>query len=411
MNNRGKPLSELEKVKNYLLYIGSKLELEEQHDLSDRINNTRAAIFQRLMASGLNSSADEDRLLRAHWLMVYHPNAREWAGSVSIKHEYNLKLYQGEHKKLLEGLTSYTNSLGDAVLPFCEAFRPSHSDAFSALPRSARAEVRNAAEKLQRIKIVAPFLPVLIACRLKFPADHAKYIGLLKVSEIFAFRVYRSELRRADAGQATLFKLGHNLYHDEKAFKDALFEIRRLALSYCSNAKLAENAALDDVDNDWYSWNGLKYVLYEYEEHLAGQNGVKVSWDVFDTSDPERTIEHILPQTADRNYWKERFNRAQRRRFTHDIGNLCLTEDNSAYGNQTFPDKKGQPGKGRCYSNSNLYQERELAQYDDWTEETLLERRKKLIKWVLERWHLEDSDIPAEALAQADDPILEDITS
>jgi uncharacterized protein with ParB-like and HNH nuclease domain len=75
MNNRGKPLSELEKVKNYLLYLASKLELEEQHDLADRINDTWAAIFRRLMASGLNSSADEDRLLRAHWLMVYDYNA------------------------------------------------------------------------------------------------------------------------------------------------------------------------------------------------------------------------------------------------------------------------------------------------------------------------------------------------
>jgi hypothetical protein len=88
-------------------------------------------------------------------------------------------------------------------------------------------------------------------------------------------------------------------------------------------------------------------VLYEYEEHLPGKHGVKVSWDVFDTSDPQRTIEHILPQTADKKFWRERFDRAQRRRFTHDIGNLCLTEDNSVYGNNPFPDKKGHAGQGR----------------------------------------------------------------
>jgi tetratricopeptide (TPR) repeat protein len=29
-------------------------------------------------------------------------------------------------------------------------------------------------------------------------------------------------------------------------------------------------------------------MLYEYEEHLAGRHGAKVSWDVFDTGDPQR---------------------------------------------------------------------------------------------------------------------------
>ena len=35
--------------------------------------------------------------------------------------------------------------------------------------------------------------------------------------------------------------------------------------------------ALGEVD-DWYNWHGLKYFLYEYEEHLAGVHGIKLSW-------------------------------------------------------------------------------------------------------------------------------------
>jgi hypothetical protein len=155
----------------------------------------------------------------------------------------------------------------------------------------------------------------------------------------------------------------------------------------------------------------LKYVLYEHEEHLAGKHGVKVSWDVFDTGDPQRTTEHILPQTAETKIWRDRFDRQRRRRFTHDVGNLCLTEDNSAYGNKPFSEKLGKPGQGRCYSNSNLFQERELAQYDDWTEEALLKRRTKFIKWYLDRWCLDDSDISEEVLEQTEEPTLEDIAN
>ena len=46
MNDRGKPLSDLEKVKNYLLYVSSKLSIEN-HDLAERINKTWSNIFRR----------------------------------------------------------------------------------------------------------------------------------------------------------------------------------------------------------------------------------------------------------------------------------------------------------------------------------------------------------------------------
>lgn len=65
-NDRGKSLSELEKVKNYLLYISSKLALEN-HDLGKRINDTWSNIFQRLMAAGLVDTGSEDQFLRVHW--------------------------------------------------------------------------------------------------------------------------------------------------------------------------------------------------------------------------------------------------------------------------------------------------------------------------------------------------------
>jgi hypothetical protein len=46
MNNRGKPISEMEKAKNYLLYLAAKLELDEPHDLAERINSTWTHILR-----------------------------------------------------------------------------------------------------------------------------------------------------------------------------------------------------------------------------------------------------------------------------------------------------------------------------------------------------------------------------
>ncbi len=99
MNNRGKPLSELEKVKNYLLYAGSKLDLPP-HSLADSVNSTWTNIFERLMAADLSGSKDENQLLRMHWLMAYDHRSRNFDGSKSIKARFRLRDYDGRHKEL-----------------------------------------------------------------------------------------------------------------------------------------------------------------------------------------------------------------------------------------------------------------------------------------------------------------------
>jgi hypothetical protein len=56
MNDRGKPLSELDKVKNYLMYVGGKLVDYDHHELDEEINHAWAVLFHELMAAGLSST-------------------------------------------------------------------------------------------------------------------------------------------------------------------------------------------------------------------------------------------------------------------------------------------------------------------------------------------------------------------
>jgi len=70
MNNRGKPLSEMEKVKNYLLYLTSKIPLASVADVSSEINNSWGAIFEQLMEADASSVENENQLLRSSWLMA-----------------------------------------------------------------------------------------------------------------------------------------------------------------------------------------------------------------------------------------------------------------------------------------------------------------------------------------------------
>jgi hypothetical protein len=80
MNDRGKALSDLEKVKNFLLYTGTRLTVEG-HDLGAQVNHAWRNIFERLMAARRGRSRDEDALLRFHWLATQSPDPSTWEGS------------------------------------------------------------------------------------------------------------------------------------------------------------------------------------------------------------------------------------------------------------------------------------------------------------------------------------------
>jgi hypothetical protein len=140
-------------------------------------------------------------------------------------------------------------------------------------------------------------------------------------------------------------------------------------------------------DGDWYAWTGLKYFLYEYEAYLAESRNknLKIGWKQL--LKLEHSIEHILPQTPTHKYWLSRWSEEQRKLYTNDLANLCLTLDNSSYGNKPFPAKRGEAGlDSRCYATGDLVMERDLAAYEDWDEDTLLKRRQEMVDWAMERW-------------------------
>jgi hypothetical protein len=190
-----------------------------------------------------------------------------------------------------------------------------------------------------------------------------------------------------------MFRLGHQLFKG-RSLERTLGEIRNGILRYSSDRAFARG--LEQADVDWYRWRGLRYMLYEYEQHLAEQAGqaVQIPWEELE-SRKEDTIEHILPQTMDQGgYWAQRFTPEEHKRYVHDIGNLTLTFDNSALGNKSFPAKKGAPGQSGCYAGSKLFIEQQLARHNDWTETEILARREEIGEWATARWHVESAGLP-----------------
>jgi len=388
MNDRGLQITNLEKVKNYLLYLTTKLNLSEEHNLAEEINNTWSYIFQSLMSCGLSSTDNEDQLLRMHWIMAYDYNTKNWNGSKSIKARFHLRNYIGQHEKLLKELKQYIKSLRESVKLYCDIFCPEQNDAFNLYNSGqTKDDIIRFSQKLCRLGVMAPFIPLLMATRFQKPSDAMAYLRILKLCEVYSFRIYRFLKRRANTGCPSLYKIANEFYNKKKTFDNSLNYVAYLINYYSPQDKFVNEAQLNNTKNDWYHWVGIKYFLYEYEEHLAQGRGVKVPWSRVEKVKKEETIEHILPQTPNNEYWVSRFTPEQLEKLTHDFGNLSLTSDNSSYGNKSFPEKKGNIGVHYpCYANGSFNMERKLCEYDDWTETELIKRREKIVLWLLERW-------------------------
>lgn len=74
INNRGKELSELEKIKNYLIYFSEKTEIE---DLYKTVNDYWGKIMFHLNACGHTSNQAENNFLRNTWVVFEDTNKSE----------------------------------------------------------------------------------------------------------------------------------------------------------------------------------------------------------------------------------------------------------------------------------------------------------------------------------------------
>ena len=409
LNDRGKPLTELEKAKNYLLFLSARLPAGQQQALADRINTAWSAIYRLLLETAMVSPAGEDQFLRAHWLAAVDPVPTRWKGVKSLKARFTRDNYVSDHDLLITDVGNYVDALARAAHAYADSLRPdlqAFAD-FGPLAGSARA----AHEQLSRARTVAVFQPLMIALRERGPHDAHTYLRILDLCQRFAVRTYLIGGYRADAAQTRLYRLAHEVYSGERSTAALDKPLRRLVMEYANDAYVLH--ALLDMQTNWYRWGALKFFLYEYEIHLLKGANPDIGYSYFDKGKREKTIEHVLPQTATSAYWKDRFPGEQMRQLTHTLGNLVLTRDNSAYGNKDFPAKRGAAGAGipakTCYAQAPLAQEQELALLADWTPEDIVARQDRLAKWALQRWAVDFSDLDQSYIEEED--VEEDVAA
>jgi uncharacterized protein with ParB-like and HNH nuclease domain len=134
-----------------------------------------------------------------------------------------------------------------------------------------------------------------------------------------------------------------------------------------------------DADNFYRKGNYrmAKYVLLRLD--MERRDNADVS-----TYHESISVEHILPQTAEEEYWLERFDEPFRVKWTHRLGNLVPLNGrkNSSASNYDFPRKVSE----YIDEKSDFALVDDLTEKDDWTPEELEARHEKLKEEASECW-------------------------
>lgn len=412
LNQRGKELTELEKAKNYLLYLASLLESGQREQLAGVVNDSWRTIFVNLGSAQLGP-AHEDQLLRAHWLATQNPRQREWEKIRSVKARFHRSRYRDNKALLFEEVTAYAYSLREASAAYRDIVTDSPGS-FAAYGPDA-AEVRRLSRQLRQAGVVLIFAPLLIAARLRFLADGKAYGSVVDLCERYSVRVFLINERRGNAGSTRLYSLAFQLHRDGD-LAVALAGVAERIRFFAGDEETA--AELRDPRRNWYAKPGHKYFLYQYELHLLGGAAPLYGFEHFTRGEfRASTTEHVLPQAPASKCWRV-FSAEDRELYTNCLGNLVLTSDNSVYSNYCFTRKRDgittSAGKAtRCYRTSVLKQEQELAAFDEWTPLQVRQRQDLLAQWAIDRWELSPDQLPPTSLTVIDnedaddDPMLE----
>ena len=352
MNNRGLPLTQIDKVKNYLIYLASR---KNDDKLSQYINANFGLIFKELMKIDA-SVTQENEVLRYSYIIYKGINEPDIHSQ--IKNDLL------EKKKYTEkGIVDYVD------------FLVKTANIYSKL---RRAEIKNEKVRVLVRRIIwlgnpSNFLPLLISLFSRYQEE--ELIEVLEAMEIFSFRVYKIGNRQGKAVQNRLHRFAYAIYNNKSSKDDVLHELTYNIYANDQDFKLSlQSANFFNSQN----WDEIAYFLYEYERNLHAQRKSDFPLLTFDGFTKEAStqkfqIEHIEPQTP--------LNREPSSSL-HKLGNLVLTFDNAKLSNKEFHDKKA------IYKNSKLVIENELIVHSKWEDQQINIRTKELVEFAMQRWKL-----------------------
>jgi uncharacterized protein with ParB-like and HNH nuclease domain len=440
MNNRGKKLSDLELLKNRLIYLTTlydgELDEASRNHLRQEINDAWKEVYHQL---GRNKSfpLNDDDFLRAHWIL-YFKYSRE-TGKDYIKFLLNEQFTPKKvHQKTEQEITLETpqevradqiaaegddaelvvaaesprierrailkpTEIGEYIHSLKESAVHWFASFFPELVSDLTPEQRLWIQRLNRVGMTY-FRPLVMAI-LKSRWSVNEKVEAFRLIERFIFIVFRMTTAKANFRSSEFYNAARDVDDGSltlEGLRQKLTEERMDWLVDATGTLKSEHflslmSNKFDQGGGYYSWSSLRYFLYEYELSLMAESRqMKVSWDDLLKSERDLiSIEHIYPQTETPDWAKsfEAVPQEQRGAYNGTLGNLLILSMsiNSSLQNDSFADKKkpkfdSQGGKIRNGYEDGSHSEIEVARCDTWGPQQIRERGNKLLKFMETRW-------------------------
>ena len=359
-NNRGKELTNMEKLKSYLAYqIYTYCDKEAENKL-----NEITKIFEEIYRLVNDIQTDEDSVLR-YFNMSNSKFGFDYRENNDEKN-YKKELKAVENK--IEWIDKYVRELKNAFANFKEF------EKFDSIYR----------EYLQYLKIWEVYPFIIKAYRL-FGNDKNTLEQVFKALEIIAFRDKLVQTR------ADLAARLNGVLKDFDSIDSLIDGLRKI---YTNEPWYWGDGIMKNKINNIFAENKgiVAYLLMRYEKYLRSEDAQsRYKFELKDIENPQ--IEHIAPQTETikesgkdkaSGYcdYDDEFNEC----FMNCIGNLLLIagSHNASIGNKAFEEKL------KSYENSPLKQQREVKGFivnaGMWDKEAIDERHSEIEQFVLDTW-------------------------
>ena len=401
MNNRGKPLTILEKLKNRLLFLNSKLTNCDNEQLAKIINDCWGLIYNSL-GQNETSMLDEDEFLSSHLTLIRTPADYSFSTQDAERKVFEMFCSRASQYRLSYTRDQSESSKKEEVVSF-DKIKKYAIDLANYVPYWFTVncpDIKNTVElelyKIQCLngsKEMRLFLAQLLALQKDEPEEFNRCLknvekilfrNRLPIPSIMDERSFATRARDLHIGDIKLEELNNEL--------EAILAQTIECSSLIGGFKWLFTYVRGNVG--YHRWNGLKYFLFEFEEHIHQQDYSRdfaiISWDKFF----ETSIEHIMPKTY-QDYWSDTMsNYLSQKSFSEEeryvaiktllnsLGNLTIIRDkkNSSLGNNPWETKV------KAYANGS-FSERQISsktEWHPWSAESILNRGKVLLKYLID---------------------------
>ncbi len=420
MNNRGKPLSVLELLKNRLIYLSTRLneDVFEKNRLRKRINDCWKSIYHSLGKSKDNPLND-DTFLRTHSFLYYgaeilineedkeehnisrknyrlyyrNPNSIE---ILLLEDKYTIKSLN-DGKLTLGQINKYVNDIQESVEIWYNIFNPSGN--------IRKRDEKLYLERLNRMMDVMRWdrfnIRTLLLSVLQYSRNQEEKVLILSKIERLVFIFLWVQDIYYGGAEFKILNLAIKFKEKKINFEKFIKEIEEISHHLLNEKDLQAHTKKRFRQDGFYKWSGIRYLLFEYEQYLKNESKTKhekIEWNILleDDSTDYISVEHIYPQNPRHSEWLEKFKQfstKEKKVLKNSLGNLLPLSKpkNSSLQNKPFNEKVGMPSSKVGYRYGS-FSENEITEYKDWTAISILDRGINLLEFVEKRWSIKIGD-------------------